>query len=227
MRYHSLSIDKALDELKTSKELGLTTKEAQKRQYEYGFNLLESKKGESIFSRFISQFKDFMIVVLIIAAIISFFVSLIEGKADFVDPLIIFTIIIVNAVLGVVQETKAERSLEALKKMAAPSAMVIRDGNQATIPAKDLVPGDIILLETGYYVPADARLITAINLKVDESSLTGESHPVEKNADVTLKEATMLGDRKNMVSSSGIITYGRGLAVVTHRAGNIRKALWA
>lgn len=216
MRYHSLSIDKALDELKTSKELGLTTKEAQKRQYEYGFNLLESKKGESIFSRFISQFKDFMIVVLIIAAIISFFVSLIEGKADFVDPLIIFTIIIVNAVLGVVQETKAERSLEALKKMAAPSAMVIRDGNQATIPAKDLVPGDIILLETGYYVPADARLITAINLKVDESSLTGESHPVEKNADVTLKEATMLGDRKNMVSSSGIITYGRGLAVVTH-----------
>lgn len=215
MRYHTLSIDKALSELKTSKEQGLTTKEAQKRQYEYGYNLLESKKGKSIFVRFISQFSDFMIIVLIVAAIISFIVSLLEGKADFVDPLIIFAIIIVNALLGVIQETKAERSLEALKKMAAPNAMVIRDGTQSTIPARDLVPGDIIHLETGYYVPADARLITAINLKVDESSLTGESHPVEKNADLVLKEGTMLGDRKNMVSATGIITYGRGLAVVT------------
>lgn len=215
MHFHTLSIEKTLSTLNSSKELGLTTKEAKKRQAQYGYNILESKKGKSLLSRFLSQFSDFMILVLIAAAFISFFVSLLKGEADYIDPLIIFTIIVVNAILGVIQESKAEKSLEALKKMAAPTAIVIRDGTQGTIPSKDLVPGDIIVLETGHYIPADARLISAINLKVDESSLTGESHPVEKIAELTLKETTMLGDRKNMIPATGMITYGRGIAVVT------------
>ena len=215
MHYHTLSIENTLTALKSSKDVGLTTKEVKKRQQEYGYNMLDTKKGPSLISRFFSQFKDFMIIVLIAAAIISFVVSILEGKADFIDPFIIFSIIMLNAILGVIQEAKAEKSLEALKKMAAPTALVLRDGIKSTIPSKDLVPGDVILLETGHFIPADARLLTAINLKVDESSLTGESHPVEKQADIILKEATMLGDRKNMVPATGIITYGRGSAIVT------------
>jgi Ca2+-transporting ATPase len=171
-----------------------------------------------------------MIIVLICAAFISFGVSLLKGKADYIDPIIIFAIIILNAILGVVQEAKAERSLEALKKLAAPNAMVLRDGIQASIPSSELVPGDIIFLETGHYVPADARVISCSSLKVDESSLTGESHPVDKEADVILKDTTILGDRRNMVPSSGIVTFGRGLAVVTAtgmhtEVGNIAKMI--
>lgn len=215
MQYHCLSIEESLKELKTGAASGLSSKEAQKRQKQYGFNLLDAKKNKNLASRFFAQFADFMIIILIIAAAVSFLVSVMEGHADFVDPVIIFAIIILNAVLGVVQEAKAERSLEALEKMSAPTALVIRDGIQSSIPSKELVPGDIIVLETGHFVPADARLITAFNLKVDESALTGESHPVEKNAMVTLEADTLLGDRQNMVPATGIVTYGRGTALVT------------
>lgn len=230
MHYHTLSIEDSITSLNSSKEQGLTQREVKKRQAQYGYNELQVKKGKSLLARFLSQFSDFMIIILIIAAIISFSVSLLEGKPDYVDPLIIFAIIILNAILGVIQEAKAEKTLEALKKMSAPNAMVIREGVQLSISSKELVPGDIILLETGHYIPADARLIQAVNLKVDESALTGESHPVEKQADVILKESTLLGDRKNMVPATGIITYGRGMAIVTSigmntEVGNIAKMI--
>ncbi|HEX3022677.1 MAG TPA: HAD-IC family P-type ATPase, partial [Lachnospiraceae bacterium] len=215
MIFHHLSIEDSQKAMKTSIEDGLTSKEALKRIHEYGYNALEAKKNKSIISKFFAQFADFMIVILILAAIISFVVSLLEGKADFIDPIIIFAIIILNAILGVLQESKAEKSLEALKKMSAPSAIVIRDGNQVVIPSKDIVPGDIIILETGHFVPADARLITSVNLKVDESALPGESHAVEKEADLILNESTLLADRNNMVHATSIVTYGRGSAIVT------------
>ena len=215
MLFHTMSIQDTLKALKANSLAGLTTKEAQKRQQEYGKNQLEARKGKSILSRFLSQFKDFMIIVLIVAAVVSFVISLLKGHADYIDPIIIFAIIFLNATLGVIQEEKAEKSLEALKKMSAPSAEVLRDNKRTTLPSSELVPGDIIYLETGHYIPADARLITSINLRIDESSLTGESHPVEKDANAILKENTMLGDRKNLVPSTGIVTFGRGVAVVT------------
>jgi Ca2+-transporting ATPase len=225
-----MSVKDSLQSFNVTIKTGLTQIEAKKRLQKFGKNELEDKNGISMISRFLSQFSDFMIIVLICAALISFGISLLKGKADYVDPIIIFAIIILNAVLGVIQEAKAERSLDALKKMAAPNALVLRDGKQASIPSSEVVPGDIIFLETGHYVPADARIIKCSNLKVDESSLTGESHPVEKEADIILKETTILGDRKNMVPSSGIVTFGRGLAVVTAtgmytEVGNIAKMI--
>ncbi len=215
MQFHSLSVKETLQVLNVNTKLGLSEAEAQKRLQKFGKNELESKKGKSLLARFFAQFSDFMIIVLICAAFLSFGISLLKGEADYIDPIIIFAIIILNSILGVIQEAKAERSLEALKKMAAPNAVVLRNGKQSLIPSSELVPGDIIYLDTGHYVPADARLISCTNLKVDESSLTGESHPVEKDADIVLKENTMLGDRKNMVPSSGIVTFGRGIAIVT------------
>lgn len=215
MNYHNLSTQDTAKILHTSVDSGLTSKEAGKRIHEYGENVLESKKSKSIIYKFFAQFKDFMIAILIIAAIVSFVISLLEGHADFVDPIIIFTIIILNAVLGVLQETKAEKSLEALKNMSAPTATVFRDGSQSVIASKDLVPGDIIHLETGHFIPADARLITSINLKVDESALTGESHAIEKNAEKVYTEETPLADRRNIVFATSIVTYGRGSAIVT------------
>ncbi|MDF2587961.1 MAG: hypothetical protein K0S41_1802 [Anaerocolumna sp.] len=215
MNWHCISKDDAAKELQTSIETGLTKKEVVKRQKKYGINILEAKKKKSIFIKFFSQFADFMIITLICAALVSFLVSLLHGELDFVDPIIILFIITLNAILGVLQETKAEKSLEALQKMSAPTALVLREGIISTVDAKDLVPGDIIYLETGNFVPADARLITAINLKIEEASLTGESHPVEKNAEIVLAEDTLLADRINMVMSSCIVTYGRGTAIVT------------
>lgn len=215
MNYHNLSTQDTAKVLHTSVDSGLTSKEAGKRIHEYGENVLESKKNKSILYKFFAQFKDFMIAILIIAAIVSFVISLLEGHADFVDPIIIFTIIILNAVLGVLQETKAEKSLEALKNMSAPTATVFRDGSLSIIASKDLVPGDIIHLETGHFVPADARLLTSVNLKVDESALTGESHAIEKNAEKIYSEETPLADRRNIVFATSIVTYGRGSAIVT------------
>lgn len=215
MTYHNLSIEDALKELHTDKDTGLSTKEALKRQKLHGYNQLESPKKKSLLMRFFNQFADFMIIILIFAACISFFVSYMNGEADYIDPIIIFAIIIVNALIGVIQETKAEHSLEALKKLSAPNASVLRDGVHTTIPARELVPGDIIFLETGYFVPADGRLISSVNLKIDESSLTGESIPVKKQAEKILKADTPLAEQINLVPSSGIVTYGRGTAVVT------------
>lgn len=215
MQWYCLSIEESLKELDVSLDQGLSEKEVKQRQQTFGKNILEAKKGKSMLSKFFAQFADFMIIVLICAAIVSFIVSYLDGDPDFVDPVIILIIILVNATLGVMQETRAEKALEALKKMSAPTAHVLRNGKIDTIDSVELVPGDIVLLETGCYVPADARLITAVNLKVEEASLTGESHPVDKDADIKLNPDTNLADRCNLVMATSTVTYGRGLAVVT------------
>lgn len=215
MNWHTLTPNEALKELEVSPETGLDAASISKREKIHGKNLLEAKKNKSLFSKFLSQFSDFMIIILIIAAGISFFMSILNGHADFADPIIILSIILLNAVLGVLQETKAERSLDALQKMSAPAAFVIRNGKRITIPSKELVPGDIIFLEAGHYIPADSRLLSSVDLRVDESALTGESHPAEKDAGAVLSPETPAADRKNMVYSTGIVTNGRGIAVVT------------
>ncbi|MDO5521568.1 MAG: calcium-translocating P-type ATPase, PMCA-type [bacterium] len=214
MYWHNMSYKDVATELEVNPEIGLTKKDATERLHKYGSNELLTKKNKPLIVKFLEQFKDFMIITLIAAAGISFLVSLLEGKCDLVDPIIILLIITLNAILGVIQETKAEHSLDALKKLSAPNALVKRDGAIETIESSKLVPGDIIYLEAGYFVPADARLIESVNLKVEESSLTGESTPVEKEADLILKENTILGERHNLVLSSSIVTYGRGSAIV-------------
>ena len=220
MHWHSLSIDEALLELEVSSEQGLTAAEITKRRKHYGNNLLAAKKGKSLLFRFFAQFADFMIIILIFAAVISFAISYLEGKPDFVDPVIILIIITINATLGVMQEARAEKALEALKKMSAPTAHVIRNSMVQIVDSSELVPGDIILLETGSFVPADARLITSVNLKVEEASLTGESNPVDKIADIVLMPDTNLADRCNLVMATSTVIYGRGFAVVTETGMN-------
>lgn len=214
MHFYSLSSAITLQHLQSTAD-GLTGKQAKERLITYGTNELKQKKKESLLSRFFAQFQDFMILVLLAAAAISFFLSLFEGNADFADPVIILIVVTLNAILGVIQETKAEHSLEALKKLSAPHALVLRDGKKVTIPASLLVPGDIIFIETGKLVPADARLLSSHGLKIDESSLTGESLTTEKQADCVFPKATPLGDRKNMLYSSCIVCAGHGVAVVT------------
>jgi Ca2+-transporting ATPase len=213
--YHTLNREDSLLRLNVDQTAGLSSAEAKGRLSKYGANKLKAKKPTPLLFRFLSQFADFMILVLIAAALLSFFTSYLRGEADFIDPIIIFTIIILNASMGVLQEAKAEKSLEALKKLAAPTALVLRDGVSLLLPAAALVPGDIIILETGQFIPADARLLTSVNLKVDEASLTGESKPVKKLADKVLKPDCPLAERRNMVYASSIVTYGCGTAVVT------------
>lgn len=220
MHWHCKSSTEVAKELSTDIELGLTEKEANHRIHTYGKNELATKKSKPLIFNFFEQFKDFMILTLIAAAAISFFVSYLKNEIDLVDPIIILFIITLNAILGVIQEAKAERSLEALKKLSAPTALVKRNGTISTIDSNQLVPGDLIYLEAGYFVPADARLVEAVNLKVEESSLTGESLPVEKEAECILPEHTILSERKNLVVSSSIVTYGRGSAIVTETGMN-------
>lgn len=212
--YHFLTPSATLSALNSSRQ-GLSEGEAKQRLTTCGRNQLLSSPPPSLLRRFFDQLKDFMIIILLLAAAISFGVSLLEGSPDLMDPLIILIIVILNAVLGVIQEAKAEHSLETLKKLSAPHAQVLREGRKRQIDASGLVPGDLIFLEAGDLVPADARLLSAASLFSDEASLTGESLPSEKNAAVTLPEDTPLGDRKNMLYSSTIITSGHGLAVVT------------
>ncbi len=220
MQWHSTPISEVLEELGVTHNQGLSAKEVKKRQETFGYNILEAKKPKSIIIKFLSQFSDFMIIILILAAILSFVVSYLDGDPDYVDPVIILCIIMINATLGVLQEARAEKALEALKKMSAPTAHVLREGKITSIDSAELVPGDIILLETGCFVPADARLLSAINLKAEEASLTGESNAVDKIAEVELRPETNLGDRVNMVLATSTITYGRGLAVVTETGMN-------
>jgi P-type Ca2+ transporter type 2C len=230
MKWYNLSIEETLHSLETSVPSGLSLKEVKKRQQKYGENKIEVEKQKNFFEKYFQQFGDFMIITLILAAAISFLVSFLNGDADFVDPVIILIIININALLGVIQETKAERSLQALQKLSSPSAIVRRENIIQTIASSQLVPGDIILLEPGQFVPADGRLITAINLKVEESSLTGESHPVTKHAQIILPKTTPLGDRHNLVMATSIISYGRGSAIVTNtgmdtQVGHIAKLI--
>lgn len=214
MKLHTLSVRDALAAMQ-SKEEGLSEKEAKLRLTRYGYNELSGKKPRSLLSRFAEQFNDFMILILLGAALISFLTSLWEGNADFAEPLIILFIVVMNAILGVIQEAKAEHSLAMLQKLSAPEAQVIRDGKRTMIPTRELVPGDIILLSPGSMVPADARLLQTDGLKVDESSLTGESEPVKKTADCRLKEDTAIGDLINMVSSGSVVLSGHATAMVS------------
>lgn len=213
--WHMLTSMEVENKLHTDRKKGLTTKEAQKRKKEYGDNLLKEKKKESLLKRFIDQFKDFMIIILLVAAVISALVAYMEGTNEYMDSIIIIAIVVFNAIMGLMQESKAEKSLEALKKLSAPTAKVRRDNKIIEISSKDLVPGDVVLLEAGNLVPADARLLSAHHLKIEESALTGESDAVLKNDSITFNKTIPLGDMINMVFSSTIITNGHGEAIVT------------
>ena len=217
--WFNLSVEETKNNLKTDIEKGLTSEEVLKRQDQYGLNELKTKKKKSVFVKFLEQFKDFMIIVLIISAVISGIIGVMEGEG-ITDTIIILIVVFVNAIIGVVQENKAEKSLEALQKLSSHAAKVIRDGKLIVIPSSQLVPGDIVILETGDYIPADLRLIEAINLKSQESALTGESVPVEKISDKINDEKIGIGDRINMVFSSSLITYGRGKGIVIETGMN-------
>ena len=220
--WHSCSVEEIAKNLKTNINIGLPDDEAQKRFERYGPNNLKEKKKESIFVKFIKQFNDFMIITLIIAAIISAVVSKLNGEADYIDSIIIVAIVIFNAIMGLVQEQKAEKSLEALKKMTAPNAKVRRDGRVQEIDATLVVPGDIVVLEAGNYVPADCRLINSYNLKIEESALTGETIPSLKDSSKILKENTAMGDLCNMVFATTIVVNGHGEAIVVETGMNTR-----
>lgn len=219
MKWFNKTVKEVSEELKVDINNGLTQEEVKQRQKEYGFNELAEKKKKSTIVKFIEQFKDFMIIILIIAAVISGIVGYIQGEG-FTDSIIILIVVIMNAIIGVMQENKAEKSLEALKKMSSYSAKVMRNGNIKVVPSKELVPGDIVILETGDYVPADIRIVEAINLKSQEASLTGESLAVTKGAHKIDDENVSLGDRENMLFSSSLITYGRGKGIVVETGMN-------
>lgn len=208
--------EEILNELKTNETEGLTSSEAEERLKEHGNNELAGKKPESLLVRFLKQFADVLIIILIIAGV----VSIIVEPSEWIESLIIFIVILINACIGVYQENKAEKSLEALEKMSAPLCKVIRDGKVVQLSTKNLVPGDIVVFEAGDYIPADARIIEAVNLQVDESALTGESVPVEKHAEVIEENEVPLGDQKNMVFSSTFVTKGRGIGIVTKTGMN-------
>ena len=220
--WHTEELSQVLKKLKTNEKLGLKADEAKSRLETYGENKLKEKKKESLFVKFIKEFNDFMIIALIVAAIISAVVSKLNGEADYVDSIIIIAIVIFNAIMGLVQEEKAEKSLEALKKMSAPSAKVIRDGRVQEIDALQVVPGDIVVLEAGNYVPADCRLINSYNLKIEESALTGETIPTNKDSDRILKENTAMGDLCNMAFATTVVVNGHGEAVVVDTGMNTR-----
>ena len=213
------SVEETSKILKTDIEKGLSKEQIEEKRKEYGFNELKAKKKKSLFVKFLEQFKDFMIIILIIAAIISGIVGVAEGEG-ITDTIIILIVVIVNAIIGVAQENKAEKSLEALQKLSSHASKVIRDGKLVVVPARELVPGDIVVLETGDYIAADLRLIETVNLKVQESSLTGESLPVEKVTEAMKEEKVGIGDRINQVFSSGLVTYGRGKGIVVETGMN-------
>ncbi len=216
MNFYSDPLPRVMSHLNTDDSIGLSAELVEKRRREFGENTLKAKKHRSLARKFLDQFKDVMILILIAAAVISFIVTIQSGEShEFFEPALILAIVVLNAVMGVVQESKAEKALDALKDITAQTARVIRDGHEQLIDAKELVPGDIILVEAGDFIPADARLIESASLKSEESALTGESVPSEKYADSHVAEDAPIGDRHNMVYSGCSVTYGRAKAVVT------------
>ncbi|MBQ8526141.1 MAG: cation-translocating P-type ATPase [Clostridia bacterium] len=216
MNFHSNSWQETAKALSVEADKGLSNSQVTSLRDKHGTNELSKGKSKTTFQRFIEQFKDVMIIILLIAAGISFVIACVEGNPkEFFEPFLILLIVVINAVMGVMQESKAEKALEALKSMSAPHCRVIRDGKEHIIEAKDLVPGDIIRLEAGDFVPADARLVHSANLKSEESALTGESVPSEKDAEAIVDEKAPLGDRTNMIYSGCSITYGTATAIVT------------
>ena len=220
--WHTLNVEKTLLELGTNAETGLTTQQVEERLQQYGSNELEETAGRSSWEILLDQFKNIMLVMLIVVAIISGVLDLValkQGKADggvpFKDTIAIMAIVILNGILGYLQESRAEKALAALKRLSSPKVRVMRDGKPVEIDGKQLVPGDIMLLEAGVQVSADARLIEASNLQIREAALTGEAHAVNKQVDVHLGDETPLGDRVNLVYQGTEVVHGRGTAIVT------------
>ena len=213
---HSNSKQDVLKGFDSNAEKGLSKDQISLLKEQYGPNKLSEKKKKTTLQRFFDQFKDVMILILIAAAVVSFGVICYEKNwGELFEPALILLIVVLNAIMGVLQESKAEKALDALKNMSAPHARVIRDGEEKIIDAAELVPGDIIKLEAGDFVPADARLLHSVSLKSEESALTGESVPSEKDAELIIDEKAPIGDRTNMVFSGCSITYGTALAIVT------------
>ena len=214
--WHTKSADSILKELESDIATGLSDDEAQKRLQRYGLNRLVEKKKKSLLRLFLEQLNSMLIFILIAAAAISAMLG------ETTDTIIIGCVILLNALIGVIQEAKAEKELEALKKLATPKAIVLREGKPREIPSEVVVPGDVIIIDAGRIMPCDIRLIESVNLKVEESALTGESVPVEKDAAAMARTADIpLGDRKNMAFMSTIATYGRGVGVE-----GARRAIW-
>lgn len=216
MLFYEQPKEDVLGHFNTSENEGLSSVQVSDLRNKFGENKLNEKKKKSTLQRFLDQFRDVMILILIAAAVISFAVACVErNPKEFFEPALILLIVILNAAMGVAQESKAEKALDALKNMSAPHARVIRNGKESVIDASDLVPGDIVKLEAGDFVPADARLLKSVSLKSEESALTGESVPSEKDAEAQIESGAPLGDRSNMVFSGCSITYGTATAVVT------------
>lgn len=210
--FYTQGVEEVLKSLDTSID-GLSTAQAKERLDAYGYNELDEGEKRSLLSKFIDQFKDLMIIILLVAAALSIIT---EGRHGLTDACIIFAVVVLNAAFGVYQEGQAEAAIEALKNMSSPMARVRRDGNVVEIDSRELVPGDIVLLEAGDVVPADMRLIEAASLKIEEAALTGESVPVEKDITETVEAEAGIGDRVNMCYQNSNVTYGRGTGVVTN-----------
>ena len=207
--FHAKSIAQSLHELGTDPQQGLPMQEAESRLSTYGKNKLQSTKKKSLIRRILAQFKDFLVIILLVAAVISVFAG--DGLKD---AILIFGILLVNVIISITQENRADNALAELKNMSSPKAKVKRSGTIEKIDSENLVPGDIIIIDAGDYIPADIRIIESINLKIDESALTGESMPVTKKADTVLDAAASLGDRVNLASMGTVVTYGRGVGLV-------------
>ena len=220
--WQTLNLSELKHKLKTNYQYGLTVDEVNRRFQEYGENKLDDKPKEGIIIKFFKQFNDFMIIILIIASIVSAVIEKIQGSNDYLDSIIIIAIVVFNAIMGIVQEAKAEKSLEALQNMTAPIVKVRREGRIKQIHSSELVPGDIVILEAGNFVPADCRLINAYNLKAEESSLTGETVPIDKNAAVILDEKVGIGDCVNMVFATTVIVNGHGEGVIVETGMNTK-----
>lgn len=214
MELYNVSEKQAIEMAKTDEKKGISQEEAKKRLLKYGQNEIEAEKKQSIIVRFLMQFKDFMIIILLAAAAISFGISVINGDTEYIDSIIILIIVVCNAVIGTVQEVRADKAIDALKKLSSPHATVIRGGKKETVSSAELVPGDIVLLKTGDLVPADIRLLRSVNLKAEESSLTGESVPVEKSAEAICKKGAGISERVNTVFASSGIAAGNAIGVV-------------
>ena len=220
--WQTLRKEDTLRNLKSNEKKGLSKDEVEKRFIKYGKNKLKDKPKESLIIKFFKQFNDFMIIILIIASIVSAVISYIQGENDYIDSIIIIAIVILNAIMGVIQEAKAEKSIEALQQMTPPKAKVLRDGVTTEVNAEELVPGDIIILEAGNYVPADCRLLESFNLKIEESSLTGENEPILKDANIICEKDIPLGDMLNIAFMTSIVVNGHGKAVVTETGMNTK-----
>ncbi len=220
MDWHTISAQQTVKKFGSDSEKGLSRAEVKKREIKYGKNVVSKEEKRSFLKKLSAQFSDFMVIILIIAACISFVTSFISHESDYIDTIIILGIVIINAIIGVMQESRAEKEIESLKKLATPLTKVLRDGKIIRIASQDVVPGDILILKTGDLVCADARIIESANLAAEESAMTGESFATEKNENEILNPDTPVADRKNMLFCGSIIDRGHAKAIVTEIGEN-------